>query len=91
MVQSLQFDLKPRGVTITVVNPGFVRTPMTAVNSFPMPFILEVDDAARRIVRGLATGRFEVTFPWQLAWPLKLLSILPQRLYYAILSRGTKG
>jgi short-subunit dehydrogenase len=88
MSESLKFDFDKRGVTMTVVNPGFVRTPMTAVNTFPMPFLLEVDDAARRIVRGLASGRFEVAFPWQLVWPLKLLRILPSRLFFALLSRG---
>jgi short-subunit dehydrogenase len=88
MAESLAFDLVPKGVTMTVVNPGFVRTPMTAVNTSPMPFLLEVDDAANRIVRGLASGRFEVTFPWQLAWPLKLLAMLPHRLFFALLSRA---
>jgi short-subunit dehydrogenase len=57
MSESLKFDLDKSGVAMSVVNPGFVRTPMTAVNNFPMPFLLEVDDAANRIVRGLATGR----------------------------------
>lgn len=90
MAESLAFDLKPRGVTMSVVNPGFVRTPMTAVNSFPMPFLLEVADAADRIVRGLASGRFEVAFPWQLVWPLKVIAMLPHRLFYALLSRGTR-
>ncbi len=88
MAESLKFDLDRVGVTMTVVNPGFVKTPMTATNKFPMPFLLEVDDAAERIVRGLASGRFEVTFPWQLAWPLKLLQILPSRLFFWLVSRG---
>lgn len=90
MAESLAFDLKPRGVTMSLVNPGFVRTPMTAVNRFPMPFLLEVDDAAGRIVRGLASGRFEISFPWQLVWPLKLLAMLPHRLFFALLSRAAK-
>ena len=88
MTESLKFDLDRVGVSINIVNPGFVRTPMTDRNTFPMPFILEVDDAARRIVRGLKRGDFEVTFPWQLAWPLKVLQILPSRLFFALTSRG---
>jgi short-subunit dehydrogenase len=91
MAESLEFDLKPRGVTINVVNPGFVKTPMTAVNTFPMPFLLEVDDAADRIVTGLKRGRFEICFPWQLALPLQILALLPHKLFYALLSRGTKA
>ncbi len=90
MAESLKFDLKPRGVTINVINPGFVKTPMTAVNTFPMPFLLEVDDAANRIVQGLKRGRFEICFPWQLVLPLQILALLPHRLFYALLSRGTK-
>lgn len=88
MAESLKFDLDTVGVTMTVVNPGFVKTAMTATNSFPMPFLLEVDDAAERIVRGLASGRFEVTFPWQLAWPLKILQLLPSRVFFWLISRG---
>jgi short-subunit dehydrogenase len=91
MAESLEFDLAPRGVTVNVVNPGFVRTPMTAANTFPMPFLLEVDDAAERLVRGLQRGRFEVTFPWQLSLPLRLLALLPHRLFHALVARGTKG
>lgn len=88
MAESLKFDLDRAGVTVTVVNPGFVRTPMTDANKFKMPFLLEPQDAAERIVRGLASGRFEVAFPWQLVWPLKILQILPARLFFALLSRG---
>ncbi len=88
MAESLEFDLKPRGITVNVVNPGFVRTPMTATNRFPMPFLLEVDDAARRIVRGLSRGRFEITFPWQLSLPLQVLALLPHRLFYALMARA---
>lgn len=90
MTESLKFDLDRAGVAINIVNPGFVRTPMTARNSFPMPFMLEVDDAARRIVRGLKRGDFEVAFPWQLAWPLKVLRVLPSRLFFALVSKGLK-
>lgn len=87
MCESLCFDLAKAGVAISVVNPGFVRTPMTAVNRFPMPFLLEVEDAAQRIVKGLAAGRFEVAFPWQLAWPLKLLRVVPAWMFFRLLSR----
>lgn len=88
MAESLKFDLDRVGVTVTLVNPGFVKTAMTATNTFPMPFLLEVDDAAERIVRGLASGKFEVTFPWQLACPLKIIQLLPSRLFFWLISRG---
>ena len=87
MCESLRFDLEKAGVAISVVNPGFVRTPMTAVNEFPMPFLLEVEDAAQRIVKGLAAGMFEVACPWQLVWPLKVLRVLPAGVFFRLLSR----
>ena len=90
MAESLEPDLKRHGVVMTVINPGFVRTPMTAENAFPMPFMLEVDDAARRIVRGLSRGGFEVAFPWQLVWPLKLLALLPHAAFAWLMSRAAK-
>lgn len=90
MAESLKFDLDRAGVLMCVVNPGFVKTPMTERNAFPMPFLLEVDDAAGRIVRGLARGGFETAFPWQLVWPLKVLQLLPSRLFFALVSRGVR-
>ena len=51
---------QPRGIAVTVINPGFVRTPLTAHNAFKMPFLVEADDAAERIVRGLERGKDEV-------------------------------
>jgi NAD(P)-dependent dehydrogenase (short-subunit alcohol dehydrogenase family) len=77
LAETLAPDAARYGVRIGVVNPGFVETPMTAVNDFPMPFILKADDAARRILRGLEKGKFEIAFPWQLVLPLKILRLLP--------------
>jgi short-subunit dehydrogenase len=90
MCESLKFDLDKAGVTMTVINPGFVRTPMTDRNSFKMPFLLEPEDAARRIADGLATGRFEVSFPWQLVLPLKLIRMMPAWLFFRALSGAAK-
>ena len=64
-------------ISLSIVNPGFVKTPMTAVNKFPMPFILEPEDAARRIIAGLERKKFEIAFPWQLVTMLKIARILP--------------
>jgi NAD(P)-dependent dehydrogenase (short-subunit alcohol dehydrogenase family) len=87
MCESLKPELDRHGVRVTVVNPGFVRTPLTDRNTFPMPFLMEVDDAARRLVDGLATGRFEVTFPRRFTWVLKGLRILPYVLYFFLARR----
>ena len=90
LAESLRPDLADLGITLSLVNPGFVATPMTAVNDFPMPFMVATDDAARRIVRGLASGRFEVAFPWQLVAILKVARVLPYWLYFWLLNRGVR-
>ena len=85
--EALHAELLPKGVILSVVNPGFVRTPLTDRNAFPMPFLVDADTAARRIVDGLATDRFEVTFPRRFAYLMKLLRILPYGLFFAITRR----
>ncbi len=81
LAESLAVDLSARGVTVTVVNPGFVDTPMTEHNPFPMPFLMPVEEAAARIIRGLERRRFEVAFPWQTVTALKLARLMPAPLY----------
>jgi NADP-dependent 3-hydroxy acid dehydrogenase YdfG len=89
--ESLRGDLARAGVLMQVIVPGFVKTPLTDKNAFPMPFLIDADDAADRIARGLATTRFEIAFPWQMVWSLKLLRLLPYRLYFPLVARATKG
>jgi len=91
MAESLKFDLDRAGVMVNVVNPGFVRTPLTDRNDFPMPFLMSVEDASRRIVDGLARGRFEVCFPRRFAYILKLMRIVPYALYFPLVGRTTAG
>lgn len=69
-------ELKKYGVKVSVICPGYIRTPMTDVNTFPMPFLMEADEAARRIVKGLAVNRSRIVFPLRLYVPLWLLSCL---------------
>jgi short-subunit dehydrogenase len=90
LAEALKFDCDPAGIKVQVINPGFVRTPLTNKNRFPMPFLLEVDDAARRIVRGLARDQFEITFPWRFVFWLKILRILPYRWYFSLVKWGTR-
>jgi len=85
--ESLKPDLDRYNVAVSVVNPGFVETPMTAANDFEMPFILQPDDAARRIVRGLDGGKFEIAFPWQLVSSLKALRKLPYSAFFGVTRR----
>lgn len=90
MAQSLKFDLDRANVAISVILPGFVKTPLTAKNKFPMPFLMEVADAAKAILAGLDKGKFIIAFPGGLAWPLRFLRILPAPIYFALVSRTTK-
>ncbi|WP_420100860.1 SDR family NAD(P)-dependent oxidoreductase [Bosea sp. (in: a-proteobacteria)] len=83
--ESLRGDCAADGITLQVVNPGFVVTPMTEGNGFSMPFLMPVEAAARRVADGLAGGGFEITFPRRLTWLLKLARILPYPLYFALM------
>ncbi|GGO79756.1 oxidoreductase [Marinobacterium nitratireducens] len=88
--EALQPEFRQQGLALSLVNPGFVRTPLTDRNDFPMPFLLEADDAARRIVRGLEKNRFEIAFPWRFVFWLKLMRLLPYRLYFPLVTRMTR-
>jgi NAD(P)-dependent dehydrogenase (short-subunit alcohol dehydrogenase family) len=84
LAESLKYDLDRAGVTLQLVNPGFVKTPLTDRNDFNMPFLMPVERAVEQLVAGLRSGRFEITFPRRFTWQLKLLRLLPYRLYFAI-------
>ena len=81
MLESLRIDLRPLGISVHTVCPGFVRTDLTAKNSFPMPFMLEPSDAARRIVRGLEKGKAEIAFPLPMVAAMKVAKVVPVRLW----------
>jgi len=89
LAEGLKFDLDRVGVKIQVINPGFVRTPLTDRNPFPMPFLMEPEEAVERIVRGLAGTAFEIAFPRRFVWILKLLGLLPDRLYFPLVAKAT--
>lgn len=85
--ESLRPELMRSGVVMQVVCPGFVETPLTDRNDFPMPFLMPVGAAVRAIQRGLTSRRFEIAFPRRLAWPMKLLRILPYWAFFVITGR----
>ena len=89
-LESLRFDLEPFDVGVTIVNPGFVKTPLTDKNPFEMPFLIEVEQAVDAIVDGLAEGKREIHFPWQFSWIMKTLRVLPFPLYHRLVGRLTK-
>lgn len=89
LAEALWLDLAPRGIGVTVVNPGFVRTPLTAGNDFAMPALIEPEEAAREIEAGLARGDFEIHFPRRFTRWLKLARLLPYRLYFPAIRKAT--
>ncbi len=81
MAEALAFNLYPEGVRISLICPGFVETDATAVNDFDMPFLMQPNEAADRIVDGLKTKKFEITFPRRFSFMLKSFRLLPAKTY----------
>jgi len=87
--ESLYLDLKPRGISVFLISPGFVATPLTARNNFRMPALISVEEAAGAIMAGLARGSFEIHFPKRFTCVLRALRWLPRRAYFALVRRLT--
>ncbi|MCV0426172.1 MAG: SDR family NAD(P)-dependent oxidoreductase [Roseibium sp.] len=88
--ESLKFDLDRVGIRIQVINPGFVDTPATRSNPFPMPHLMTVEESVQQIRKGLNhRSKFEIAFPGAFVRQLKLLRILPYRLYFSLVAKAT--
>ena len=85
--ESLRGSLHGNGVSVSVICPGYVRTPMTDANDFPMPFLIEAEKAARIIRRGLAKNKARIAFPWPLYAVVQLLAALPPGLLDPLMRR----
>tara|TARA_S200000501_G_scaffold91028_2_gene84278 strand:+ start:682 stop:1440 length:759 start_codon:yes stop_codon:yes gene_type:complete len=91
LTESLYFDFKKYGVRVSLISPGFIKTPMTDKNDFKMPFLKTTEYAADKIYSGLLnTNAFEIHFPKQLTIVLKILKILPNWLYLKLVGKLTK-
>jgi predicted ABC-type transport system involved in lysophospholipase L1 biosynthesis ATPase subunit len=88
LAESLEPEMGLKGVAVSVINPGFVETPLTAQNDFPMPFLMKADDAARRTIAGLAAGKFEIAYPRRFVAILKALRLLPYPLFFRLIRRA---
>lgn len=89
-MDSLRFDLAPHGIAVTLINPGYVRTPLTADNRYWMPALMDAGRAAAIILRGLQQDRKEIHFPARFSWTLKFLRALPFPLYERIVTAAVK-
>ena len=90
-MEGLRVELAPRGIRVTTVHPGFVRTPMTAKNDFPMPFLMDVQRAARIIVRGIEAGRRQINFPVPMVAVMRLARHLPDVVYDMLVAGAYPG
>lgn len=89
LCEALRLELAGTAVRLQLINPGFVKTPLTDRNEFPMPFLIEAEQAARIIADGLETDRFEIRFPGPFGWIMALLRQLPYGLYFPLVRRFT--
>jgi short-subunit dehydrogenase len=90
MAEALRLTYAERGLTIQVINPGFVDTAMTARNPYPMPFMMSAETAAEIVCAGLARGGFEISFPRRLVWQMKAAMLLPYALWLPLMARATR-
>lgn len=81
MFESLRLDLEPRGIAVTIIHPGFIKTALTAGRHKQLPFLLELDDAVKRIVRAIEKRKKTMAFPWQLATIVRAGMIMPMFMY----------
>ena len=91
LCEALTVDLDKHNIHLQVVNPGFVRTPLTDKNEFEMPFLMEPEDAARKFADGLDSTRFEVIFPWFFCKLVRRVTRLPYWLYFRLVGKATAG
>ena len=84
MCEALRPECAAKGVTLQLINPGFVATPLTAKNDFAMPMMISAEAAADAILDGLASDRFEIAFPRRFALVMKVLRLLPYPLFFAV-------
>ena len=89
LAETLYMDLQDQGIGVSVVNPGFVATPLTAQNQFTMPALISPEQAAREMLQGWARGQFDIHFPKRFTLWLKLLRLLPYRLYFPLVRKFT--
>lgn len=86
LAEALYPHLTRKGVKLTLICPGYIKTPMTDVNTFPMPFIIPVEDAAKIMIAGLERGKYEIVFPWQMAIVMKTLRALPNWAFFGLIN-----
>lgn len=90
LAETLYLDVRRQGLGVSIINPGFVQTPLTAGNTFTMPALLTPEQAAQAILKGWARGAFEIHFPKRFTLWLKALRLLPYRAHFSLVERVTQ-
>lgn len=91
MCESLKFDFDKINIKIQVICPGFIDTPLTKKNDFPMPFLMDVEKAAARVVDGMRSDRFEIIFPRRFIYMLKFVNLWTYPIYFWLVKKTTGG
>jgi len=91
LAETLYLDLQPKGLGAYVINPGFVKTPLTAQNDFTMPHLITPEEAAASIIEGFEDGDFEIHFPRAFTRQLKFLRLLPYKWYFSAIRKSVKA
>ena len=89
LAEALYYDLSVHGIGVSLIDPGFVATPLVAGNDFPMPALITPEIAAQEILKGWRKGEFHIHFPKRFTRLLLLLRVLPYRAYFALVRQGT--
>ena len=87
--ESLRLDLEPRGIKVTIIHPGFIKTPLTAGREAKMPFLMELDDAVKKIIGAIEKQKKSYAFPWQLATIVRAGMVMPNWMYDRISRRNS--
>ncbi|MFZ5584211.1 MAG: SDR family oxidoreductase [Pseudomonadota bacterium] len=89
-LESLRLEMAPKGIKVVTIAPGYIETPMTAINPYPMPFLLPAAEAARRFARAVAKGTSYTVIPWQMGVVAKVLRLLPNWLYDRLFTQAPR-
>ncbi len=88
LLETMRTELAADNIKVRMIAPGFVKSELTDKNDFPMPFLMETDDAANRIVEGLTkSDRFEIAFPKRMVWLMKTIRFLPYPIFFALMKK----
>ena len=89
-LESLRLEMRPSGIKVVTIAPGYIATPMTAINPYPMPFMLPAAEAARRFARAIARGSSYSVIPWQMGIVAKILRLLPNAIYDRLFAKAPR-